>query len=73
MGCSPSWSWQRLLWLPYVTWLYRRYGRVSPRRVIAQGAFLLYLLCDLLCDAILRTRVEVDADLHSSGSTGKEL
>jgi glycopeptide antibiotics resistance protein/uncharacterized RDD family membrane protein YckC len=34
-----------LLWLPYMIWLYRRYGRVSPRRVIAQGAFLLYLIC----------------------------
>jgi glycopeptide antibiotics resistance protein len=34
-----------LLWLPYVIWLYRRYGRVSPRRIVAQGGFLLYLLC----------------------------
>ena len=34
-----------MLWLPYVIWLYRRYGRVSLRRVMAQSAFLLYLLC----------------------------
>jgi hypothetical protein len=33
-----------LLWLPYLIWQYRRYGRVSPRRVIAQGAFPLYLM-----------------------------
>ena len=31
--------------LPYVVWQYRRRGRVSPRRVLAESLFGLYLVC----------------------------
>jgi len=34
-----------LLVVPYLVWLYRRQGRVDPRRVQVAAAFLLFLVC----------------------------
>lgn len=34
-----------LLVVPYLVWLYRRTGRVDPRRVWVAAAFLLFLVC----------------------------